>query len=441
MIPYRKNGSGCRFSGDKQLFIVNKSVGGWQVWRVYDIKHLSKTVFAILHACSFIWKCHRVQTLLDSDVPGVNRLVGVAKIIRCHNFMKSRVLLFATALLCSMNLYLKAEAAIPNEKMALGGIQCTNSIDSVKSIYGKPGSVTKLPDGEIKYTWGNSFFIITDKHGNVVQVMTTANNGIKTPDGIHVGMHVEVNPPTELRSVYGKEDSISVLYGTAAKVKYSYKNNGDSFIIRHPNGNEECGYCYLAIDTTNKVIKEISVTYYTDAQATAQRNSAQSTRFQKSNLGHVNLVNGLVSADQLFNRQLLHWNLTEEQYLQCYNQALRIATPLVGLPKKEQIKAIANQIMNIFLTECTYSTSAPHFLDAYGYFVNHAASCQGGACAAGMCLNILGIDYEHVNHNKWLHQWCRIKMDDGSYWICDGYYGPYAGPEPAPYMHPYWKGK
>ena len=151
------------------------------------------------------------------------------------------------------------EAAIPNEKMALGGIQCTNSIDSVKSIYGNPENVTTLPDGEIKYTWGNSFFVITDKHGNVVQVMTTANNGIKTPDGIHVGMQVEVNPPTALRSVYGKEDSISVLYGTAARVKYSYKNNGDSFIIRYPNGNEECGYCYLAIDTTNKVIKEISV--------------------------------------------------------------------------------------------------------------------------------------------------------------------------------------
>ena len=71
-------------------------------------------------------------------------MVGVAKINRCHGFMKSRVLLFATALLCSMFFYLKAEAAIPNEKMALGGVQCTNSIDSVKSIYGNPGSVTKL---------------------------------------------------------------------------------------------------------------------------------------------------------------------------------------------------------------------------------------------------------------------------------------------------------
>ena len=48
---------------------------------------------------------------------------------------------------------------------------------------------------------------------------------------------------------------------------------------------------------------------------------------------------------------------------------------------------------------------------------------------------MLGIPYEHVNENQWSHQWCRVPMPDGSYWICDAY-GLYCGPEPAPYQHP-----
>ena len=65
------------------------------------------------------------------------------------------------------------------------------------------------------------------------------------------------------------------------------------------------------------------------------------------------------------------------------------------------------------------------------------ASCAGCTRATGLCLNMLGIPYEHVNENQWSHQWCRVKMDDGSYWICDAY-GLYCGPEPAPYQHPYF---
>ena len=63
------------------------------------------------------------------------------------------------------------------------------------------------------------------------------------------------------------------------------------------------------------------------------------------------------------------------------------------------------------------------------------ASCAGCARATGLCLNILGMPYEHVNENQYSHQWCRVNID-GTYWICDAY-GLYCGPEPAPYMHPY----
>ena len=146
----------------------------------------------------------------------------------------------------------------------------------------------------------------------------------------------------------------------------------------------------------------------------------------------------LVSAEQLANRSLLHWNLTDEQYQQCYNVACQFAKKYQGYTSKREIlKGLANDLRSYFDRSVTYSTKAPHFLDAYGFFITKQASCQGGTCAVGMCLNILGIEYEHVNHNKWTHQWCRVPMEDGSYWICDAYGGPYAGPEPAPYRHPY----
>ena len=64
------------------------------------------------------------------------------------------------------------------------------------------------------------------------------------------------------------------------------------------------------------------------------------------------------------------------------------------------------------------------------------SSERGCTRTTGLCLNMLGIPYEHVNENQWSHQWCRVPMPDGSYWICDAY-GLYCGPEPAPYQHPY----
>lgn len=141
-----------------------------------------------------------------------------------------------------------------------------------------------------------------------------------------------------------------------------------------------------------------------------------------------------VPMEKLQNLQLLHWNLSDEQLKQSYDVALEIAAPFAGLDRKLQLRHIATEIRRFTDTKVTYSTSAPHWLDAYGFFILKSASCQGDTCAMGLCLNILGIDYEHVNHNKWTHQWCRVNVD-GTYWIVDSY-GLYCGPEPAPYKHP-----
>lgn len=111
-------------------------------------------------------------------------------------------------------------------------------------------------------------------------------------------------------------------------------------------------------------------------------------------------------------------------------------TPLKEMSREDQLIQIAVAIRAMFDNgQVRYSTSENHYNDPYGYFVLGVGSCAGCARATGLCLNMLGISYEHVNENQWSHQWCRINVD-GTYWICDAY-GLYVGPESAPYAHPY----
>ena len=144
-----------------------------------------------------------------------------------------------------------------------------------------------------------------------------------------------------------------------------------------------------------------------------------------------------VAMKDLANYSSLKKNMTNQEFQQAYNFALQLVTPLTGLSRKDQLVGVATGIrMGVDLGKVVYSTSAPHYNDPYGYFVTGVGSCAGSTRATGLCLNILGIPYEHVNENKWGHQWCRVPMGDGTYWICDAY-GLYCGPEPAPYQHPY----
>ncbi len=146
---------------------------------------------------------------------------------------------------------------------------------------------------------------------------------------------------------------------------------------------------------------------------------------------------GLVPANRLANRKSLQKSATNAEFQQAYNTASLIVTPLVGLDRQTQVISIAQSVRA--LTDCgyvRYTTSVKHYNDPYGYFVVGVASCAGAARATGLCLNMLGIPYEHVHENQWSHQWCRVPMPDGTFWIVDPY-GLYVGPEPAPYIHPY----
>ena len=144
-----------------------------------------------------------------------------------------------------------------------------------------------------------------------------------------------------------------------------------------------------------------------------------------------------VAMKDLSNLKSLQKKATDDQLAQAYAVALEVVRPLAGLSREEQLQGIATALRTMFDSGMDYSTTATHYNDPYGYFVLGMASCAGCTRATGLCLNILGIPYEHVNEDQWGHQWCRVNLN-GTYWICDAY-GLYCGPEPAPYKHPYFQ--
>lgn len=146
-------------------------------------------------------------------------------------------------------------------------------------------------------------------------------------------------------------------------------------------------------------------------------------------------ANGLVPIDQLANYESLKKNMTDAEFQAAYDEAVVIMEQLVGMSREDQVNYISAILRLRFdMTGMSYSTSATHYNDPYGYLVLGVSSCAGSARTTGLCLNMLGIYYEHVNENQWTHQWCRVNVN-GTYWICDPF-AMYAGPEPSPYGHP-----
>lgn len=132
-------------------------------------------------------------------------------------------------------------------------------------------------------------------------------------------------------------------------------------------------------------------------------------------------INGIVPIDKLQNYASLKKNMTDNEFQMAYNAALNIVQPLTGLSKEEQVVGIMLYLRYMVDSgQMTYSTSYPHYNDAYGYLVNHVASCAGSARTTGLCLNMLDINYEHVHESQWCHQWCRADLD-GKIWVVDPY--------------------
>lgn len=142
----------------------------------------------------------------------------------------------------------------------------------------------------------------------------------------------------------------------------------------------------------------------------------------------------LVPLEQLDQYQYFRKYMTDDQLRKAYSAGVKIVKPLKDRSQREQLMGLAAALRDMFNKEMTYSMSAPHYNDPYGYLVLKVASCAGCARATGFCLNILGMKYEHVQENQYAHQWARVKVGS-RYWICDAY-GLYCGPEPAARKHP-----
>lgn len=127
--------------------------------------------------------------------------------------------------------------------------------------------------------------------------------------------------------------------------------------------------------------------------------------------------------------------MTTAQFKKAYKKAVKLVSPAGNLSKTEKLQYVTSTLREFFDKNMTYEAKKAHYNDPYGYLCLKRASCAGAARTTRLCLNILGIKAEHVNENKWTHQWCRVKVDK-SYWIADPY-GLYCGKEPGARKHPY----
>ncbi|MCI9349233.1 MAG: S-layer homology domain-containing protein [Oscillibacter sp.] len=141
----------------------------------------------------------------------------------------------------------------------------------------------------------------------------------------------------------------------------------------------------------------------------------------------------LVPMNQLANYSRLRKNTSQKEFTQAYEAARKIVEPLAHLDREAQICGIA-AALHIVQLEGTYSMTEPHYNDPYGLLILHIYSCAGTTRACGLCLNMLGIPYEHMNENQYAHQWARVNVS-GTYWACDAN-GGVCMPEKAPYKHP-----
>ena len=136
-------------------------------------------------------------------------------------------------------------ASIPESELYIGGIGSPMTSGEVRDIYGDPyqllasGNNHALWKGDVKsYAYGEQkSFKITFVDDKVIHVMTTANNGLRTPAGI--GVKTEM---TDVLENYGEPDDI------VDETRWFY----------HIEENEAIGMVITFDKETNKV-KEIRV--------------------------------------------------------------------------------------------------------------------------------------------------------------------------------------
>jgi len=120
-----------------------------------------------------------------------------------------------------------ASATINEDEVALGGLMIRTDISNAYNIYGSPD---RIADG-FRYFWGNGFEVWTknEYECEINYIVTTANNGIATPSGIHVGSNVD-----DLYKIYGIPDFSNVAL-ESADYEYHYTGVWNKLIFTAAN--------------------------------------------------------------------------------------------------------------------------------------------------------------------------------------------------------------
>lgn len=136
------------------------------------------------------------------------------------------------------------DGEISAKDMAIGGITFSASEDYVRSIYGEPTDISYDSNGgwgKIKtYRYGDSFFVTFAQSG-VIDVKSTANNGLKTPQGFTVGM-----PLSKVENYYGNKGYASTNNGKKTR---RYQAEWYMYMVYQADkeGNIESIHLYMSI--------------------------------------------------------------------------------------------------------------------------------------------------------------------------------------------------
>ena len=107
-------------------------------------------------------------------------------------FTKRNILLIVTFVIFVFTPIASAE--ISEEDVVLGGLVPRTDLSNAFAIYGNPDRAENQ-----RYYWGDGFKVITNNRNMMTIIITTADNGIATPTGLHVGSTV-----SEMYMIYGR---------------------------------------------------------------------------------------------------------------------------------------------------------------------------------------------------------------------------------------------
>lgn len=117
-------------------------------------------------------------------------------------------------------------ARIAPSRMYLGGLNLNSSMHDVIRIYGNPARTVENNKVTFHETydhyWGNGSFMVSQLKGKgiLMQIYTNANNGIRTADGVRVGMDRSV-----IFEIYGKPDATYVIANVEYLAYYPFQGS------------------------------------------------------------------------------------------------------------------------------------------------------------------------------------------------------------------------